>query len=130
MAMTHPGETKQRNSRLWRLRNGVRRLLLETNIYIAISIPIAIAFLLLLGWGVVVQTLLGGVPSERGMASVFALCSFIASVSGLVQIKRREAPGPYLRSPIKGVFPVLSGALIVAFCWTMGVLLLISVLAP
>jgi hypothetical protein len=123
--MTYPGATEQRNSRLGRLKNGVRRLLLETNIYVAISIPIAIAFLLLLAWGVVVQTLLGGAPSERAIAIVGALFCFIVSVSGLVQIRRREAPGVFLRSPIKGVFPVLSGALMVAFFWAGGILLLI-----
>jgi hypothetical protein len=31
----------------------------------------------------------------------------------------------FLRSPIKGVFPVLSGALMVAFFWAGGILLLI-----
>ena len=58
------------------------------------------------------------------ISGVFFL--IILSLSGIVQILRREGPGP-LGRPVFGAWPVITGIIIVVICWASIIYLLVHV---
>lgn len=127
--MMHAEQPRGKPTILGRLMDRVLDYIFETNIYILTAIPVVAAILLVAAWVVVAHEIYGPVPPMRVTGVVIAMAAFIVSLSGLVQIVRREAPGVFWRSPLKGIFPVLSGTVWVAFTWTIGILLLIISIA-
>jgi hypothetical protein len=91
-------------------RNALNRItnwFLTTNITVAIAAPLLVAltllaFLLFVG----VDVFHGKIPETYGFLSI-ALCSFVASLTGLIQIIRRETYG-LVGGTVRGVWPIVT----------------------
>jgi hypothetical protein len=79
---------------------------------------------LLSGFLFVGGKLFGGRIPEAYYSVSGAIFLLVASLSGAVQVLRREGPGPF-GSPVSGLWPVISGILIILFCWSIALILLI-----
>lgn len=55
--------------------------------------------------------------SEKSISIAGACSAFIASLSGVIQIYRRESPS-FIN--FRGIWPVVSGVIWVTLCWAIG----------
>ena len=103
--------------------------LLHSSIHVVTAIPVILSTLLFLGWALVARQIYGSVPPRRSTAAVGAIAAFVLGFSGVIQVLRREGPGVWFRSTVRGILPVISGTILAAVMWTASVLLLLLALA-
>jgi hypothetical protein len=86
------------------------------NIYILVVGPIIISLLVLGSLLFAGNQVYAGKVPEIYQAASGVIFLAILSLSGLVQIYRREGPGP-LGRPVFGIWPMITGYIIAAICW-------------
>jgi hypothetical protein len=67
------------------------------------------------------EKLFGADVPEDYFGMVGALSLAVASLSGILQVWRRESPGP-LGGSIRGVIAVISGWILAAVCWAAAIM--------
>ena len=103
------------------------RKLNTANIRTLVAWPIAIGLVFFIGSLVISERIYSkGVP-DAYIAVVGIISALIFSLSGLIQIYRREGPG-VLGETVKGIWPVLMGIIWVTFTWILGFMLLYQLL--
>lgn len=93
------------------------------NIYWLVIGPLLISLFVLSGFLVIGEKIYSRKPSEGYLAIVGAVCVLIGSASGVFQVIRREGPGPF-GEPIYGLWPVVSGIILIVICWIIAICLL------
>lgn len=93
-------------------------------VYVTLVIVLASFAWGILGAYIIRAVYRGDVP-ELGFSINLVIMSLIAGSAGFVQIIRKEAPGVGINAPIKGIPAVISGALIIALFWGLGLLTLL-----
>lgn len=99
-------------------RNMIDKMLLSIrrlNIYILVLAPVVISLFLLGALLMVGNKIYGDEIPEIFQAASGVVFLVVLSLSGVVQIYRREGPGP-LGYPVFGVWPVISGYIITTIC--------------
>lgn len=98
----------------------------ETDIDALVSIPPVIAISILITGAFLGSKIYpDGIPEPLNNI-VIGCCSFIASLSGVAQIVRREAPGPFGKHK---AFAMTGGILWLLICWVSGVVLIYSAIS-
>jgi hypothetical protein len=126
MAMTHQTNPKNgvgMNDFVEKIRQFVK----FTNIYVLVYSAVVIPLLIILTWAYVADKIFNGKIPEQYTSIVIACSMLISSVGGIIQIIRKESPG-LLGIPFRGIFPVATGILWVAVCWSLACLLFFSAL--
>jgi hypothetical protein len=98
----------------------------RVNIYILVIGPIVISLLVL---GILLfagNQLYGEKEPEVYQAATGVIFLVLLSFSGVTQVYRREGPGP-LGYPVFGVWPIISGCIIIIICWASITYLLIRI---
>jgi hypothetical protein len=97
----------------------IKLLILRTDIKILIFIPLlfALATMILIFY-IGKHVFPDRIPDYYYGLNII-LCAFISSLSGVIQITRRETYGP-MGSPIRGLWAILMGVLWVLFCLSIG----------
>ena len=99
-------------------RNLIDKMLVSTrrlNIYILVLAPVVISLFLLGALLMLGNKIYGDEVPEIYQAASGVVFLVVLSLSGVVQIYRREGPGP-LGYPVFGVWPVISGYIITTIC--------------
>ena len=95
----------------------MQNIMLTGNIYLILFIPIGISLSILLLWsGIIAPQISENVDLYSSL--IGAISMTIASLSGIIQIIRRESPRIIGKS-VRGRWPILSGILFVAICWLL-----------
>lgn len=93
------------------------------NIYWLVIGPLLISLFVLSGFLVIGEKIYSSKPPEDYLAITGAICVLIGSASGVFQVIRREGPGPF-GEPIYGLWPVVSGIILIVICWVIAIYLL------
>lgn len=116
----------------WKQNNRPQKGLLDSlyiwcgtiNIYILVITPIVTALFLLGILSLIGERVFGSDVPEVYYAVSGLIFLIFVSISGVVQILRREGPGPW-GNPVFGAWPVINGCIIVLIC-ALGILYLLS----
>ena len=92
------------------------------NIFILVSLPAFIGMIIFFGGAFVSQKIFTNIEPLKLTAIFGCIGGIIMGFSGLIQIYRREMPGIYMGSVIRGWYPVITGILWVIFCWASSLL--------
>ena len=95
----------------------------QSNTYWLIIFPLVFSLILLAGLLFIGNKLYNGKISEVYYSVSGAICLIIASLSGVVQVIKREGPGPFDQT-IYGLWPVISGSILIFICWAIALALL------
>ena len=98
-----------------KIHHKLKSVFMRTDIFILVYTPVFIALIAFLAWYFLADKIFSGEIPELYSSFVTILCALIASLGGFVQILRQESPG-LLGVSFRGILPVLSGILWVAFC--------------
>lgn len=99
-------------------------LVMKINIYWLVIIPIVLALLLLFALLYIGEKLFNGVIPEYYLNISVIIFLLVTSLSGFVQVFRKEGPGPFGESSY-GIWPVVSGYIIIGITWAAAFFLLI-----
>lgn len=97
------------------------------NIYLLVVAPILISLFLLSGFLFVGEKIYGKNIPEFYYAITGAVCIIVGSLSGMFQVIRKEGPGPF-GNPVYGVWPVISGIILIIICWISAAILILYVI--
>lgn len=95
-------------------------------VWLVVIPPTSAILILIIGAILANKVYPNGIPPMCSAVAGF-LAALVASLSGFFQIIKREMPGPF-GITLRGRYPVVTGAIWIAFCWALAVLALYSAL--
>jgi hypothetical protein len=103
--------------------NLIKRLIFASNIKTATTLPVVISFLFLIGTLLIGQKIYGQAYPDYYSCLITVVSLVIFGISGLIQVVRKEGVG-VVGSPVKGIWPVLTGWLLLIVTWGSALYLL------
>ncbi|WKZ38418.1 MAG: hypothetical protein QY332_10800 [Anaerolineales bacterium] len=111
---------KNKNKMLLNILNWIRKI----DIYWLVLSPSVLAIILLIGLLYLGDELYRGEIPEPYFSLSWVVFLLVASLSGFAQVIRREGPGPFGGTSY-GMWPVISGYLIIIITWAAAIAFLI-----
>jgi hypothetical protein len=116
----HSNSSPKKESAFW-------AFFMKSPIDIVSGIPLVVAIVLVVSWGLIKEQFLPDVPQMYNFF-VIAFASIIMGCIGIIYIVRKEMPGPVAGKTIKGNCAVISGLILAAFFGILGSIVFILTL--
>lgn len=97
-------------------------LIKNTKLSILTLFSLGLPIFIMVVWGLVADIVFHRNAPQALNYGILFLCIFLAGTTGLFQAIKKEAPG-IMGRPIKGIWAVISGVLIMILCWGINLLI-------
>lgn len=93
----------------------------NTSLSMLTLFSLGLPILIMVIWGLIADNVFHGNAPQAINYGIIFVCAFLSGTTGLFQVMKKEAPG-VMGKPIKGIWAVISGVLIMILIWGLEIL--------